>query len=82
MRTKVMEGGRHTTLQCFSLLNFWMTLEPRDIDEVVIPIKRDIWGRRYDFVNFFNVKDVKMLATKLDNIFMGRHKIFMNVRRF
>lgn len=34
-----------------------------EIEEVVIPPRRDKYGRRYGFVRFVNVKDVKMLAT-------------------
>lgn len=54
----------------------------RDIDEDVIPSNREIRGRRYDFVIFFEVRDEDMLTTKLDNIFIGTEKFFVNIPRF
>lgn len=53
-----------------------------EVDEVIIPTKKDIRGRRYGFVRFFGVNDAKMLVTKLDNIFMGKQKLFVNIPRF
>lgn len=53
-----------------------------EIEEVVIPPKRDKYGRRYGFVCFVNVKDVKMLATKMDNIVLDGRKIYANVPIF
>lgn len=52
------------------------------IDEVVIPSKRDIRGKRYGFVRFFEVRDEDNLEVKLDNIIIVRRKIFINVMRF
>lgn len=54
----------------------------RDIDEDVIPSNREIRGRRYGFVIFFEVRDEDMLTTKLDNIFIGTEKFFVNIPRF
>ncbi|CAK8535026.1 unnamed protein product [Lathyrus sativus] len=53
-----------------------------DIDEVVILNKRDVRGKRYDFVRFFNVENVRILAMKLENIFIGKKKLFVNIPRF
>lgn len=53
-----------------------------DIDEVVIPSTRDIRGQRYGFIRFFEVKDARLLATKLDNIFIENKKLFFNLPRF
>ncbi|XP_058775736.1 uncharacterized protein LOC131650012 [Vicia villosa] len=53
-----------------------------DIDEVVIPNKRDSRGRGYGFVRFFGVRDADFLAAKLDNIFLEHKKIFVNIPRF
>lgn len=52
------------------------------IDEVIIPKKLDIRGKRYGFVRFFNVEDDRLFAVKLGNIFIGRIKIFVNLPRF
>lgn len=51
----------------------------RDINEVVI---RDIRGRKYGFVRFFKVKDARLLAEILDNIFIGDKKIFVKLLIF
>lgn len=53
-----------------------------DIDEVIIPPKRNVRGKRYEFVRFFNVEDVRVLATKLDDILLDGRKIFANIPRF
>ncbi|XP_058740912.1 polyadenylate-binding protein, cytoplasmic and nuclear-like [Vicia villosa] len=50
-----------------------------EVDEVIIPSKRDVRGKKYGFVRFFDVKEVELLATKLDNIFLGMKKIHVNV---
>ncbi|XP_058759365.1 uncharacterized protein LOC131632637 [Vicia villosa] len=53
-----------------------------DIEEVVIPPKKDKFGRRYGFVRFLNVKDEELLATKLNNVVLEGRKIFANLPRF
>lgn len=53
-----------------------------DLDDVIIPSKRDIRGNQYGFVAFFNVSDYKLLVVKLDYIFIGRRKLFANLLRF
>lgn len=47
-----------------------------DIDEVVVPSKQDIRGHCYGFIRFSVVKSEGLLATKLDNIFIGRRFFF------
>ncbi|XP_058775246.1 uncharacterized protein LOC131649501 [Vicia villosa] len=54
----------------------------RDIDEVVIPSKRDKFGRRYGFVRFFNVEDEKLLGIKLDSLILEGRKLHANPPRF
>lgn len=56
--------------------------EFNDIDEVIIPPKRDIRDKRYGFIRFFKVNDKRLLATKLDNIFLGNMKIEVYTPRF
>lgn len=53
-----------------------------NIDEVIILEKRDRRGRRYTFVQIFNVKDERLMATKLDNVFLEGRKLFANLSRF
>ncbi|KAI5404074.1 hypothetical protein KIW84_051278 [Lathyrus oleraceus] len=53
-----------------------------DIDEVIIPPKRNAGGKRYGFVRFLNVKDDRLLTTKLETIFLDGRKIFSNIPRF
>ncbi|XP_058733452.1 uncharacterized protein LOC131605070 [Vicia villosa] len=53
-----------------------------DIDEVIFPPRRDKRGKRFGFVRFFNVLDERLLAVKLDNIFIGSRKIHANIPRF
>ncbi|KAI5430636.1 hypothetical protein KIW84_035011 [Lathyrus oleraceus] len=53
-----------------------------EVDEVVIPMKKDVRGKRYGFVRFFNVVDSSRLACKLDNIFVENVKLQVNLPRF
>lgn len=53
-----------------------------DVNEVVIPNKRDKRGQRFGFVRFANVRDPATFAVKLDNIIIGRQKLFVNISRF
>lgn len=53
-----------------------------EINEVIIQAKRDIRGRRYTFVWIFRVHNERLLATKLDNIFLGNVKLHANLHMF
>lgn len=53
-----------------------------EVDEVVIPAKKDIRGNRYGFVCFFDVEYKRLLAIKLDSIYLEERKIRVNVPRF
>ncbi|XP_058742327.1 uncharacterized protein LOC131614792 [Vicia villosa] len=53
-----------------------------EIMEFVIPPKKDKYGRRYGFVRFVNVPDVKSLEIKLDNMFLDGRKLHVNLTRF
>lgn len=53
-----------------------------DLEEVVIPPKRDIRGRRYGFTRFLNVTNKKLFAIKLDIVMLEGRKLFANIPRF
>lgn len=53
-----------------------------EVDKVVIPYERDVWGKRYGFVWFFKVEDERRLAVELNNIFLRDRTLHMNVLRF
>jgi hypothetical protein len=53
-----------------------------DAIEVVIPAKRGIRGRRFGFVRFAYVTNIRRFETELDSIIFGRDKISVNVSRF
>ncbi|XP_058776839.1 uncharacterized protein LOC131651188 [Vicia villosa] len=53
-----------------------------EIDEVIIPKRRNKKGKKFGFVRFFDVREADVLATKLDNIFIGGSKLFVNLPRF
>lgn len=58
-----------------------MKISKGDIDELVIPSKMDIRGKRYGSVRFYNVSDEDLLAMELANIFISRRQIFANLSR-
>ncbi|XP_058783008.1 uncharacterized protein LOC131657654 [Vicia villosa] len=53
-----------------------------DIDEVILPSRRDKRGKRFGFARFFNVSDERVLAVKLDNIIIESRKLHANLPRF
>jgi hypothetical protein len=53
-----------------------------DIQEVVIPAKRDKGGRRFGFARFYQVSDARRFARELDNLIIGRDKISVNISRY
>ena len=50
--------------------------------EVYITKRRNKDERRYGFVRFKGVSDVKRLEVQLDNIFINHQKLFVNIPRF
>ncbi|CAK8572777.1 unnamed protein product [Lathyrus sativus] len=52
------------------------------VTEVVIPPKRNKYGKRFGFTKFADVEDGRVLAIKLDNIFVDKVKIHANIPRF
>lgn len=74
----IIEFGDKTDAKCM----YQAFMGMRDIDEVIIPPKRNARRNTYGFIRFFNMKNNRLLATKLDNIFLDGRKIFANIPRF
>lgn len=53
-----------------------------DIFEVVIPLKRSKFGKRFGLARFNGVSDIRMLTLTLDNVFISNEKMYINVLRF
>lgn len=53
-----------------------------DLSEVVIPPKRNKFGKRFGFSRFRDVGDIRLLAVTLDNIFIDNDKIYANIPRY
>lgn len=53
-----------------------------DFEEVVIPLKRDKLGKRFGFARAVNVSDPDRFGLELDNMIIGRDKIYVNLSRF
>ncbi|XP_058726994.1 uncharacterized protein LOC131598405 [Vicia villosa] len=52
------------------------------VDEIVIPPKRDWRGEKYGFVRFVNVVNIRVLETKLNNLWLEGRKLNANVSKF
>lgn len=61
---------------------FNLFVEHGELAKVVIPPKRNKFGKRFGFARFRGVNDCIFLVVKLDNIFNDRNKIYANVLRF
>ncbi|XP_028215124.1 uncharacterized protein LOC114397228 [Glycine soja] len=53
-----------------------------DLQEVVIPTRRNRMGKRFGFARFCRIQEPERFAMKLDNIFIGRDKLFANLPRY
>ena len=53
-----------------------------DVRELFISKKRNKMGRRYGFVRFKGVSDVRALERQLDNLVVGGLKLFVNVPKY
>ncbi|XP_058751344.1 uncharacterized protein LOC131624420 [Vicia villosa] len=53
-----------------------------EVHEVEILAHRSGRGNKFGFVRFFDVASEESLAVKLDNIFIGDRKLFVNLPRF
>lgn len=53
-----------------------------DIEEIVIPDKKDWRGKKYSFVRFVNVSEKRMVETKLNNIWLNGKKIVANISKY
>jgi hypothetical protein len=49
------------------------------VDEVFIPLKLDRKGKRFGFVRFWEVQNVDMVRTKLEDIWIGTYKLRANL---
>ncbi|XP_058747128.1 uncharacterized protein LOC131620126 [Vicia villosa] len=52
-----------------------------EVEEVVIPTKRNGWEKRYRFARFTDTEDARLLAVRLDNIIIDGKKIHANLPR-
>jgi hypothetical protein len=50
--------------------------------DVFIPKKLDKWGRKFGFVKFKNVSDVKKLSNDLEDVWWEKYKLRVNIARF
>ncbi|KAI5444714.1 hypothetical protein KIW84_013115 [Lathyrus oleraceus] len=90
VRSNKTIGGRSAEVSTFFFTSFLEEMRPKemydelkgfdDIDEIIIPLEKYIGGRRYGFVIVFNVQDERLLAAKLDNIFVGNQKLLVNLQ--
>jgi hypothetical protein len=53
-----------------------------EVQEVVIPVKRDLGGRRFGFARFDQVTDIRKLKKYLDSVVFRGEKISVNISRF
>lgn len=53
-----------------------------DLQEVVIPARRNRMGKRFGFARFCRIQEPERFAMKLDNIFIGGDKLFANLPRY
>lgn len=61
---------------------FFEFKELGDLNEVYVPSKKNHRGRKYGFTRFYNAKDERALAAKMDSIFLDGKTIHANLPKF
>ncbi|XP_057419154.1 uncharacterized protein LOC130713399 [Lotus japonicus] len=89
---QVVKGRRRRSLTSYFFSHFPENFDAKamwevfklygDVDEVVIPAKRNKEGLRFGFARFWDVMDPKQMERKLDNIIIGCNKLYVNLPRF
>jgi len=52
------------------------------VKEVFVSRRLNKWGRRFGFVRFFDVRNVKWLESELDQLYVGNRKLYVNVPKY
>jgi len=52
------------------------------VKEIFISRRLNKWGRRFCFVRFLDVKNVRRLEGELDHIFIGNRKLHVNIPKY
>ncbi|KAF1862688.1 hypothetical protein Lal_00013449 [Lupinus albus] len=57
-------------------------LEWGKVVDVVIPPRLDKYGKRFGFVRFLGILNPKLMVAKLDRIWIGHYKIWVNIPKY
>ncbi|ESW34124.1 hypothetical protein PHAVU_001G126500 [Phaseolus vulgaris] len=52
------------------------------VKEVFVSRRLNKWGRRFGFVRFFDVRNVRWLESELDQIIVGNRKLHVNIPKY
>jgi len=52
------------------------------VKEVFVSRRLNKWGRRFGFVRFFYVRNVRWLESELDQIIVGNRKLYVNIPKY
>ncbi|KAK7268911.1 hypothetical protein RIF29_21620 [Crotalaria pallida] len=70
-------------LEDFGAYKTWKVFsEVRSVGDVYLPGKRDKGGKRFGFVRFKDNSDLRRLEEKLNNMWIGDQKVWVNRARF
>ncbi|KAJ0682980.1 putative RNA recognition motif domain, nucleotide-binding alpha-beta plait domain superfamily [Helianthus annuus] len=85
-------GGNNKVISKFFVSNLPPKCSSQDLKEVLggygsfegsyIARKVDKWGKRFSFVSFSGVKDIKRMEEELSDVWIGSYKLFITIARF
>jgi len=52
------------------------------VKEVFVSRRLNKWGRRFGFVRFFYVRNVRWLESELDQLIVGNRKLYVNILKY
>ena len=64
-------------VEMFKVFQSWARVK-----EVFVSRRLNKWGRRFGFVRFFDVRNVKWLESELDQLYVGNRKLYVNVLKY
>jgi len=69
--------NEYTESDMFKVFQRWARVK-----EVFVSRRLNKWGRRFGFVRFFYVRNVRWLEGELDQLIVGNRKLYVNIPRY
>jgi len=69
--------NEYSEMDMFKFFQRWARVK-----EVFVSRRLNKWGRRFCFVRFFDVRNVRWLESELDQLLVGNRKLYVNISKY